>query len=64
MLGPASGRNAPNRERDTVKAATPEAANCGKESIVYVWIGMKIPIIPKPNGIKPITVTIHCMTER
>jgi hypothetical protein len=59
MLGPARGRKAPNSERDTVRAATPEAANVGKESIVYVWMGMKMPIMPKPKGIRPITRTIH-----
>ena len=32
--GPASGRKAPKRDRATVKAATPEAANVGKESMV------------------------------
>jgi hypothetical protein len=58
--GPARGRNAPKRERETVRAATPEAANVGKESMVYVWMGMKMPIMPKPNGTRPITGTIHC----
>lgn len=33
MLGPASGKNAPNRDLDTVRAATPEAAKLGKESM-------------------------------
>lgn len=34
MLGPAKGRKAPKRERETVNAATPDAANAGKESMV------------------------------
>jgi hypothetical protein len=34
MLGPARGRKAPNKERETVRAATPEAAKVGKESMV------------------------------
>jgi hypothetical protein len=57
--GPARGRNAPKRERETVRAATPEAANVGKESMVYVCMGMKIPIMPNPNGTRPITGTVH-----
>lgn len=32
--GPARGRNAPKRERETVRAAMPEAAKEGKLSIV------------------------------
>lgn len=27
--------------------------------MVYVCIGTKIPNIPKPNGMRPMTVTIH-----
>ncbi len=46
--GPARGRKAPNKEREMVRAATPEAAKVGKESMMYVWIGMKIPMMPKP----------------
>lgn len=32
--GPANGRKAPNRERETVRAAIPEAAKVGNESMM------------------------------
>ena len=34
MPGPARGRKAPKRERRMVRAATPDAAKVGKESMV------------------------------
>lgn len=34
MLGPARGRKAPKSDRETVRAAMAEAANCGKESMM------------------------------
>jgi hypothetical protein len=34
MLGPANGRKAPKSERETVRAAMPEAAKVGKESMM------------------------------
>jgi hypothetical protein len=59
MDGPARGKRAPTKDRVVVTAARAEAAYSGKLSIIYVWIGLKIPIIPKPNGTSPIIGTIQ-----
>ena len=59
IVGPAKGKNAPNSERETVRAAMPDAAKVGNESMVYVWMGMKMPIMPKPKGIRPMMGTIQ-----
>lgn len=59
MLGAARGSRAPNNDRLVVRAAIPEAAYSGKLSMIYVWIGMKTPIIPKPKGISPMMGTIQ-----
>jgi hypothetical protein len=50
MDGATSGKRAPNRDRLVVSAAIEEAANTGKLSMIYVWMGMNIPIMPKPKG--------------
>jgi len=50
MLGPASGNIEPNRQRSVVMPAIAEAAYCGKQSIMYVCSGVKMPIMPMPKG--------------
>src|SRR4051812_2206092 len=60
ILGPASGINAPNKHLMEVRPAIAEAANGPETSMKYVWMGTKIPIIPKPNGAKPRMGTIQC----
>ena len=57
IAGAASGKTAPNKLLHAVRAATALAACDGKASIRYVWMGRKIPIMPKPNGTRPITGT-------
>jgi hypothetical protein len=59
ILGPASGSRAPKRHRSAVIPAIADAANCGKQSIMYVWRGAKMPIKPKPNGISEMIGTIQ-----
>jgi hypothetical protein len=58
--GPASGSMAPNKQRSAVIPAMAEAANCGKQSIMYVCKGAKMPMSPKPKGTSEMMGTIQC----
>ena len=60
MLGPASGSRAPNKQRSAVMPAIAEAAYCGKQSIMYVCKGAKMPIRPTPKGTSEMMGTIQC----
>src|ERR1700726_1386368 len=57
MLGPGIGSRATDRLRLVGKAATAGGANVGKESLRYVWIWMKMPIMPNPKGARPMAGT-------
>ena len=59
IFGPASGSMAPKRQRRAVIPAMAEAAYCGKQSIMYVCSGAKMPIMPKPKGMREIMGTIQ-----
>jgi hypothetical protein len=59
MSGPASGSRAPNKQRSAVIPAMADAAYRGKQSIIYVWSGAKMPITPMPKGISAIIGTIQ-----
>jgi len=59
ILGPAKGRNAPNKHLIAVRPATADAAYAPDASMKYVWIGAKMPIVPNPKGNKPIIGTIQ-----
>jgi hypothetical protein len=59
IFGPASGSIAPKRHRNAVIPAIAEAANCGKQSIMYVWRGAKMPIRPRPKGTREMIGTIQ-----
>ena len=60
MLGPARGRKAPNRQRMAVSPAIADAAYDPHASMKYVWMGAKMPIMPKPKGMRPMIGTIQC----
>lgn len=59
ILGPARGSSAPNRQRRAVMPAIADAAYCGKQSIMYVCKGAKMPMMPRPKGTRPMMGTIQ-----
>jgi hypothetical protein len=60
MLGPARGSMAPKRQRRHVMPAMALAAYCGKQSIMYVCRGAKMPMTPKPKGTREMMGTGAC----
>lgn len=62
IAGPASGSKAPNKQRNRVIPAMALAAYCGKQSIIYVCKGAKMPITPKPKGMSEMIGTMSGMS--